>query len=37
VEIRVISNTTGDRERQVWRLDEAFARLAEVAASLVGR
>jgi futalosine hydrolase len=36
VEIRVISNTTGDRDRQVWRLDDAFARLAEVAHSLVG-
>ncbi len=31
VEVRVVSNTTGNRDRQVWRLDEAFARLAEVA------
>ncbi len=36
VEVRVISNTTGDRDRQVWRLDGAFARLAEVAHGLVG-
>ncbi len=34
VEVRVISNTTGDRDRQVWRLDEAFDRLGDVAAAL---
>ncbi len=33
-ELRVVSNTTGDRDRQVWRLDDAFARLAEVARRL---
>lgn len=30
-EIRVISNTTGDRERQAWRIKESMARLGEVA------
>lgn len=34
VEIRVVSNTTGDRDRQVWRLDEAFERLSGVARRL---
>lgn len=29
-EIRVISNTTGDRDKQVWDLDRALARLGEV-------
>lgn len=28
-ELRVISNTTGDRERQVWKLPDALARLRE--------
>ncbi len=36
VEVRVVSNTTGDRGRQVWRLDEAFEVLAGVAHSLAG-
>lgn len=36
VEVRVVSNTTGDRERQVWRLDEAFEALAGVARALAG-
>ncbi|MBX3364222.1 MAG: futalosine hydrolase [Phycisphaeraceae bacterium] len=31
VEIRVISNTTGDRQRQVWALDHALDRLGAVA------
>ncbi|MEM1331017.1 MAG: futalosine hydrolase [Planctomycetota bacterium] len=30
LELRVISNTTGDRDRQVWRLEAAFKRLREV-------
>lgn len=34
VEVRVISNTTGDRDRQVWRLDAAFEALRDVAAAL---
>jgi len=36
VEIRVVSNTTGDRDRQEWRLDEAFDRLHDVAGRLAG-
>lgn len=32
--LRVVSNRTGDRERQVWNLDGALLRLAELAASL---
>lgn len=36
-EIRVISNTTGDRSSQSWDLGGAFARLGEVAAALMGR
>lgn len=35
VEVRVVSNTTGDRDRQAWRIDEAFTRLDEVARLLV--
>lgn len=34
-EIRVISNSTGDREQQVWDLDRAFARLSDVATRLL--
>lgn len=33
-EVRVISNTTGDRPRQVWDLSGALRRLSEVAAAL---
>lgn len=33
-EVRVISNTTGDRPRQVWRLREALERLGALAALL---
>jgi len=33
-EIRVISNTTGDRPKQTWRIREAFDRLAALAAAL---
>ncbi len=33
-EVRVISNTTGDRARQRWDLKLAFERLADVAAAL---
>lgn len=36
IEVRVVSNTTGDRDRQVWRIDEAFARLDAVARTLAG-
>jgi len=36
-EVRVISNTTGDRGRQQWDLRRAFARLGEVTRRLVGR
>lgn len=35
-EIRVISNTTGNRERQRWELDRALERLGELAARAVG-
>jgi futalosine hydrolase len=35
-ELRVISNTTGDRERQVWRIDDAFEHLGRVARLLAG-
>ncbi len=34
-ELRVISNTTGDRSRQEWDLDAALARLGEVAGEAV--
>jgi len=34
-EVRVISNTTGDRARQRWDLDGALARLGELAGALV--
>ena len=34
VEVRVISNTTGERENQVWRLDEAFSTLADVVSEI---
>lgn len=34
-EIRVISNTTGDRDRQVWGLPEALERLGTLAADAV--
>ncbi len=37
VEIRVISNTTGDRDGQVWALDQAFAVLADLVPELDGR
>lgn len=33
-EVRVISNTTGDRDRQVWAMDRAKSRLAELARAL---
>lgn len=33
-EVRIISNTTGDRERQTWRLRESLERLGELAALL---
>lgn len=33
-ELRVISNTTGDRDRQVWRLSEAIEGLRELSALL---
>jgi futalosine hydrolase len=36
-EVRVISNTTGDRGRQQWDLRRAFARLGDVTCRLVGR
>lgn len=36
-EIRVMSNTTGDRERQLWKIKEAIARLGEVARHLSTR
>ncbi len=36
-EVRIISNTTGDRGRQQWDLRGAFARLGEVTRHLVGR
>lgn len=35
-ELRVISNTTGDRENQRWDLDGALQRLSEVLGRLVG-
>ncbi|MAC19310.1 MAG: futalosine hydrolase [Phycisphaerae bacterium] len=34
IEVRVISNTTGDRSRQVWDLPKAFDRLAVFARTL---
>lgn len=34
-ELRVISNTTGDRSRQVWEMKPALARLADVAGRVV--
>ena len=37
VEIRVISNTTGDRDGQVWALDRAFTVLADLVSELDGR
>lgn len=37
VEIRVISNTTGDRDGQVWALDRAFTVLAELVPEIDGR
>ncbi len=33
-EVRVISNTTGDRPDQVWRLRDSLARLADIASRL---
>jgi futalosine hydrolase len=36
-ELRVISNTTGARERQIWDLDRALGRLAEVGALVAQR
>lgn len=33
-EIRVISNTTGDRDQQVWDLDRSLTRLAELMGNL---
>lgn len=33
-EVRVVSNTTGDRDRQVWRIAEAFGRLTDVARAI---
>lgn len=36
-EVRVISNTTGDRGGQQWDLRRAFARLGDVTCRLVGR
>ncbi len=35
-ELRVISNTTGDRDRQVWRIKEAFGVLERVIGTLAG-
>jgi futalosine hydrolase len=34
VELRSISNRTGDRDQQDWRLPEAFAALKSAAAAL---
>ncbi|MGE3109136.1 MAG: futalosine hydrolase [Phycisphaerales bacterium] len=36
IEVRVISNTTGDRHRQQWHMSRALAALAELGRSLVG-
>lgn len=36
-ELRVLSNTTGDRASQRWDIPRAFARLGEVTRQLVGR
>ena len=36
LEIRVVSNTTGDRGRQVWDIKGALATLTRVAAALRG-
>lgn len=36
-EVRVLSNTTGDRTKQVWKLQESLAALGRVAASLSGQ
>lgn len=35
VEVRIISNTTGNRGQQVWRIKEAFERLGQAARSVV--
>ncbi|HAW95296.1 MAG: futalosine hydrolase [Phycisphaerae bacterium] len=37
LELRVISNTTGDRENQVWRLDDALSILADLVPGLDAR
>jgi len=37
IELRVISNTTGDRSRQVWDLEEAFRVLGRIASEVVAR
>lgn len=37
LEIRVISNSTGDRDRQAWDLDLAFARLGAMAGGISSR
>jgi futalosine hydrolase len=37
IELRVISNTTGDRERQIWALDEAFIILQDLVPELEKR
>jgi futalosine hydrolase len=36
-EVRVVSNTTGSRPRQVWDLKGALARLSDLAAALRDR
>lgn len=36
VELRVVSNTTGDRDRQAWDLERAFERLARLTGDAVG-
>ena len=35
-ELRVISNSTGDRDRQVWNIREALDRLGKVLGLLFG-
>ena len=37
LELRVISNSTGDRDRQAWDLDLAFARLGAMAGGISSR
>ena len=36
IELRTISNTTGDRQQQVWRLDDALAALGSAVREMAG-